>query len=175
MVFGHPPSSNISKTFGDTFLWESAFRTGSNIYWIVNVDKFVFLSKNGLMMKKALEVGCWMVQGLLAVTLLWAGYTKLFTPKEILAGMWSWTAENSTLVVIAGIADMGGGLGIILPSLFRMKPQLVRYAAMGIALLMIAAAVFHVARGEMSEIGINVFVLLLTLFVIWVKKEKSMN
>jgi len=128
-------------------------------------------------MTKTLNVITWIVQGILAIILLWAGYTKLFTPKETLAEMWSWTADNQALVVIAGIFDILGGLGILLPSLLKMKLQLTFYAAIGIALLMITAAIFHISRGELSDIGINLFVLLLAGFVIYmmVKRKTGMQ
>lgn len=124
-------------------------------------------------MTKTLSVICWIVQGLLAITLLWAGYTKLFTPIATLAGMWPWTAEHPSLVKVAGVFDILGGLGIILPSLLKARPQLTISAAVGITLLMISAAIFHISRSEISSIGINVFVLLLALFVVWVKRRES--
>ncbi|PRD48545.1 DoxX family protein [Sphingobacterium haloxyli] len=110
------------------------------------------------------------VQELLSVTLLWAGYTKLFTPASDLAEMWPWTVGNRPLVMIVGIVDIVGGLGIILPSLLKAKPQLIVYAAWGIVLLMLSAALFHISKGEASNIGINVLILVLALFVIRMKK-----
>ncbi len=111
------------------------------------------------------------MQGLLAITLVWAGYTKLFTARDKLAEMWPWTAEYPSLVIVAGIADILLGIGIILPSLLKIKPQWATYSAIGIVSLMISAAVFHISRGEISDIGINVFVLLLAGFVVWVKED----
>lgn len=124
-------------------------------------------------MTKTLNVICWIVQGLLAITLIWAGYTKLFTAKEALNEMWLWTAAHPSLVMATGIFDILGGLGIILPALLKIKPQLTTYSAIGIALLMLTAAVFHISRGEVADIGINVFVFLLAGFVIWVKGRKK--
>ncbi|MGK9123883.1 DoxX family protein [Olivibacter sp. SA151] len=123
------------------------------------------------MMRKTLNVICWIVQGLLAITLVWAGYTKLFTVGDKLAEMWPWTAEYPSLVIVAGIADILLGIGIILPSLLKIRPQWITYSAIGIVSLMISAAVFHISRGEISDIGINVFVLLLAGFVVWVKED----
>jgi len=120
-------------------------------------------------MRKILNVICWIVQGLLAIILVWAGYTKLFTAKDTLAEMWPWTAEHPSLVIVAGISDVLLGIGILLPSLLKIKPRWVIYSAIGIVLLMVSAAVFHISRGEISDIGINIFVLLLAGFVIWVK------
>lgn len=124
------------------------------------------------MKSKILSYLCWAVQILLSVTLLWAGYTKLFTPGDKLAEMWPWTADNKALVIITGILDIAGGLGVILPSVLKIKAQLTVYAAAGTALLMTAAAIFHILRGEISETGINALLLLLALFVIGVKTRK---
>ncbi|WP_282638692.1 DoxX family protein [Sphingobacterium thalpophilum] len=107
------------------------------------------------------------VQVLLAVVLLWAGYTKLFTPQAKLSAMWPWTAGNPTLVMVAGVFDILGGVGVVLPSLLKVKPQWTLYAAIGIILLMFSAAIFHIARGEVSDIGINVFVIILAGVVSW--------
>jgi uncharacterized membrane protein YphA (DoxX/SURF4 family) len=113
------------------------------------------------------NVTCLVLQILLSATLLWAGYTKIFTPQDELATMWPWTADNPKLVIVAGIFDILGGLGIVLPSLLKIKAQLTLYAAIGIILLMLSAAIFHISRGEISDIGINIFVIVLAGFVAW--------
>ncbi len=122
---------------------------------------------------KALNIATWICQILLSLTLLWAAYMKLFTPIEELAKMWPWTADNVSLTKITGIVDLLGGLGIILPSALRIKPQLTIYAGYGIIALMIAASIFHISRGEASQIGFNIFVILMTGFIVWVRAKNS--
>lgn len=121
---------------------------------------------------KALIIATWICQILLSLTLLWAAYMKIFTSIEELAQMWPWTADNTILTKIAGIVDLLGGLGIILPSALRIKPQLTIYAGYGIIALMIAACILHISRGEASQIGFNIFVILLTGFIVWVRAKK---
>ncbi|MCF2489234.1 DoxX family protein [Dyadobacter sp. CY347] len=108
----------------------------------------------------------WSLQVLLALTLLWGGYIKLFMPAEQLSEMWPWTAGNHVLVTIAGVADTLAGIGIIIPRLLRIWPVLTLYACYGIVLLMVAAIIFHVSRGEGSQLGINFAVIFMTLSVI---------
>lgn len=108
-------------------------------------------------MKKTMHILLWIAQILLSVSLIWAAYLKLFQPIAQLETMWAWTGEVSPFFVrFTGIIDLLGGLGVILPALFRFKPILVPIAALGIVFLMISASVFHICRGEASQIGFNV-------------------
>ena len=109
----------------------------------------------------------WIVQGLLAATFIWAGFMKIFKPEEL---PFSWVKDNTNLVLITGIVDLVGGLGIVLPSLLRMQPKLIVFAAYGIVVLMIAASVFHISRGEAKDIGFNVFMAVLAVVVAWGRK-----
>ena len=111
----------------------------------------------------------WLLQVVLAITFLWGAYVKLFMPAEELARMWPWTAGNATLVKIAGVADTLAGIGIIIPRIFRIWPVLTIYACYGIILLMVAAIIFHVSRGEVSQLGINVAVIIMAVasIILW--------
>jgi hypothetical protein len=63
--------------------------------------------------------------------------------------------------------DLPGGLGIILPSLLRIKPWLTPVAAVAIVAQMVGASAFHIARGEASDIGANIVFALMALFIGW--------
>lgn len=119
-----------------------------------------------------INVITWAAQLLLVTTLLWAGATKLFQSPEALTRMWPWTGDNRNLVLLTGILDLLAGVGLILPSLIRVKPRLTIYAASGTALLMVAASIFHIARGEAQQIGINVFLFLIAVFIVWARGKK---
>ncbi|SKC09274.1 DoxX family protein [Dyadobacter psychrophilus] len=114
----------------------------------------------------AVNTTLWLLQALLALTFLWGAYVKLFMPTEELARMWPWTAENAVLVKIAGVADTLAGTGIIIPRLLRIRPVLTLYACYGIISLMLAAIIFHVSRGEVSQLGINVAVTIMAAVAI---------
>lgn len=114
-----------------------------------------------------MKIALWIAQILLAITLLWAAYTKWFTPAEELAAMWPWTGDHPDLAMITGIFDLLGGLGLILPALLNIKLRLTVFAAYGVIALMISAIVFHFSRGEASGTGFNFFVIALAGFIAW--------
>lgn len=121
---------------------------------------------------KAINIALWLAQGFLALIFIWAAYTKLFQPLEEAAKMLPWAKDNPGLVKFTGIVELLAVLGMILPSALRIQPRLTVYAAYGIIVLMISAAVFHVSRGEASLIGMNIFFLLLDAFVAWGRSKK---
>jgi uncharacterized membrane protein YphA (DoxX/SURF4 family) len=115
-------------------------------------------------MSKTLNFFLWIAQGLLAATFLWAGFMKIFKPEAL---PWAWIKENPNLVTTTGILDLLAGIGIVFPTLLRIRPILTVFAAYGIIALMLSASIFHIARGEAKDIGFNVFVALLAGFVAW--------
>lgn len=60
------------------------------------------------------------------------------------------SAVPQALFVFIGVCEFLGGVGLILPSMTGVKPKLTAYAAVGLALVMILAAGFHLTRGEYS-------------------------
>jgi DoxX-like family len=113
---------------------------------------------------KVLNIFLWISQILLAVTLIWAGVMKLFKSGDL---PWVWVKENPNLVTITGILDLLAGIGLVFPLLLRIKPKLTVYAAYGIIALMLCACIFHISRGEASQIGFNIFVTLIAAFIAW--------
>ena len=123
---------------------------------------------------KALNLILWIVQLLMACTLIWAACTKWFMPADKLAAMWPWTGQLSpTLVKLTGLLDFLGGLGLVLPVVLRIQPKLTPVAAICLVLLMVCASVFHVLRGEASSIGFNIVFALLAAFVAWGRISKA--
>ena len=111
-----------------------------------------------------LNIGLWVAQIILAATFIWAGIMKLFKPSAL---SFPWVKDNPRLVTTTGIFNLLGGVGIIFPALLNIQPQVTIYAAWGITLLMLSAIVFHISRKEASQIGFNIFVILLALFIVW--------
>lgn len=115
----------------------------------------------------------WILQVLLAAGLLFGGVMKLFMPVEKLAAMWPWTGEVAPVsVTLLGVLDLLGAAGILLPSILRIKVALTGITAICILVLMVCAGIFHMARGEASEIGINVFFAILAAFISWGRVRK---
>jgi hypothetical protein len=123
---------------------------------------------------KALNIVLWLMQILLAILLVWAAFTKLFEPIEKLSAMWPWTGQVPVAFVkFTGVVDMLGALGLILPSLFRIKPILTPVAAIALCILMVCAIVFHIVRGEGTLIGINIVITGIAAFVAWGRLTKA--
>jgi putative oxidoreductase len=122
---------------------------------------------------KVLNVLLWIAQGLIALTLIWAAYAKLLQPIEETAKMLPWALDNPGLLTFTGIIDLLGGIGIILPAALKIQPKLSVFAAYGTIALMIAASIFHVSRGESSLIGMNIFFLILAVFIVWGRTKKA--
>jgi hypothetical protein len=59
------------------------------------------------------------------------------------------------LFIFIGVCEFLGGIGLIVPAMTRVKPKLTPFAAFGLTLVMILAAVFHVVRGEYNYLPIN--------------------
>ncbi|BCJ43457.1 hypothetical protein GCM10010168_42330 [Actinoplanes ianthinogenes] len=66
-----------------------------------------------------------------------------------------YAAVPQPLIVVIGVAELLGGLGLILPAITRVAPRLVPLAAAGLALTMLLAAGFHLIRGEYPLIPVN--------------------
>lgn len=120
-----------------------------------------------------LNIILWITQVLLSITFIWAACMKLFQSSDKLAAMWPWTAENTVLVKLTGVLDLLAGLGLVLPGLLRIQPKLTIFTAYASIALMIAAIIFHVSRGEASQIGINIFFAALAAFIAWGRTKNS--
>lgn len=119
---------------------------------------------------KTLNIVLWIAQGLLAATFIWAGIMKLFKTEDL---PFPWAKDNINLVLITGILDLLSGLGIVLPTLLRIRPKMTIFAAYGIVALMTVASIFHISRGEAKDIGFNIFMLLIAIFVAWGRQKKT--
>jgi hypothetical protein len=120
---------------------------------------------------KKMNTVLWIAQLLLAIGLVFGGIMKLFHPIEELATMWTWTGDVPEQVVrITGIIDLIGAIGLIFPGVIRL-PALVPTAAIGVLLLMICASVFHISRGEESQIGVNIVFGVIAAFIAWGRRN----
>ncbi len=123
---------------------------------------------------KALHITLWIAQLLLAGTMIWASCMKLFAPVSQVAAMWPWAGEVSVIFLkFTGVVDLLGALGLILPSLLRTQPRLTPIAAIAIIVLMICASVFHISRGEGSDITPNIAFALIAAFIAWGRWNKA--
>ncbi len=94
--------------------------------------------------RSTLNIVLWVVQVLLALLFVWAGGMKLVLPLEKLAG----PVELPGLFLrFIGVAELLGGLGLILPGLLRIRTGLTPLAAAGLVIIMIGAVGITFAGG----------------------------
>jgi len=123
---------------------------------------------------KVLNVILWIAQLLLAGMFLMAGFMKLTTPVDQLAAAMPFVAAvPEALVKFIGVSEVAGALGLLLPSLLRIKPQLTVLAARALILVMILALAFHVSRGEYAAIVTNIILASVALFISWGRSKKA--
>jgi len=121
---------------------------------------------------RVIHITLWMAQILLAATMLMGAVFK-FMPISQVSAMMPWMGETPPWGVRAlGMIDLIGAVGLILPALLRINPILTPWAAVGVVALMLCASVFHISRGEASDIGINIFAALLAVYVAWGRFKK---
>jgi hypothetical protein len=95
-----------------------------------------------------------------------AGFPKLTMPYEALGAQMAWVPDvPEPLVRFIGLAEVLGGLGLILPAATRILPWLTPLAGAGLALDMLLAALFHLMRGEPGNAVATVVLGLLAAFV----------
>ena len=123
---------------------------------------------------KPLNVILWIAQVVLAGMFIMAGYMKTTTPIEQLSASLPWTKDVPVwLVRFIGTAEFLGALGLILPSLLRIKPVLTPLAALGIIAIMVMAAIFHVTRTEFSGVVFTVILASVAAFIVWGRWKKA--
>lgn len=107
----------------------------------------------------------WVLQVLFGVYFLFMGIEHFSVPPGLPPQM-AWMYElSSGLHFFSGIAEILGGLGLILPGLTRIQTRLTPLAALGLVLVMMGAAVWHVQRGEMPNILMNIIIAGLVGFI----------
>lgn len=122
---------------------------------------------------KGLHISLWTAQGILAAALIMAGFMKIISPIEELskAGMSFVNHYKSSTVRFIGISEILGAVGLILPSLLRIRPLLTPIAAAGIAIIMLLATWFHITHNEPFVATIILF--LMAAFVAWGRYKKA--
>lgn len=109
----------------------------------------------------------WILQVLLGLAFVAAGFNHGFRAEQMKSqpgGQWVAAVPPALLAFIA-LFEFLGGIGVFLPAVTGILPWLTSWAATGLALLMLLAAVFHLIRGEYANIVFNLVLLVLAAFV----------
>jgi uncharacterized membrane protein YphA (DoxX/SURF4 family) len=109
----------------------------------------------------------WALQALLAVAFFAHGLLFLFPPAELVEQI------NASLPrwfqLFLGVAEVLAAVGLTLPGATRILPWLVPSAAGGVMIVMIAATIFHVMRGEVSSAITTAALLAIASFIAYMR------
>ena len=120
-----------------------------------------------------MKIALWIVQVLVGIAFIMAGGMKIATPYDALAAQMAWVSHVPAIgVKVIGALELLGGLGLILPSVSRIKPGLTPLAAAGLVLTMLGAAATHVMLGEFGQLGAPLVLGGLAAFVGWGRHSK---
>ncbi len=116
--------------------------------------------------RSKLNIVLWILQVLLALLFLDAGFLKTFKPIQEIAPTIFWAPLlPEPLVRFIGISELLGALGLILPRALKIRPQLTTLAAAGLSLVMLLANIYHIYRGEFFVLPMTGILLFLSAFV----------
>lgn len=106
----------------------------------------------------------WVLLILLAVAFIFAGITKIITPYEELVSQMPWAEDfSSTTIMVIGVLEVLGALGLLLPKILKKYTFFIPISAIAFTLTMVGALVVHLNRGE--SIVPNLVLLVLSLVV----------
>lgn len=114
-----------------------------------------------------MNLALWIVQGILAFAFIVIGFLKVFAYEKYraLTEKNGPTGITSGLAAFIGIAELAGGVGIILPMAANIAPWLSLWAAIGLSAIMLLAIGFHLRRKESPVSPAVLF--LMAVFVVY--------
>jgi uncharacterized membrane protein YphA (DoxX/SURF4 family) len=113
----------------------------------------------------------WTVQGLLAALFLFAGSMKLVLPVEAMQGP---VALPGPFLRFIGVAEVLGGLGLVLPGLLRIREALTPLAAAGLVIIMTGATVITLLGGAAGGALVPLVVGLLAGSIAYVRRPRTL-
>jgi uncharacterized membrane protein YphA (DoxX/SURF4 family) len=122
-----------------------------------------------------MNIALWIIQILLALLFLFAGGTKLYFSPEVLAAMGPPNQVHlpGLFLKFIGVCEVLGALGLVLPGLFKIRPQLTSLAAVGLLIIMIGAVVVTIAGPGVGPAVPAVVIGLLCAFVAYGRRQNA--
>lgn len=121
---------------------------------VTTQQKTIFAASRFAPNTRSMHIALWVMQVLWGVLFCFTGCGKILCYRP---DVWTFTLHQPVawfhavpqgLFVFIGVCEFLGGAGLILPAMTGVKPKLTTFAAIGLTLVMILAAVFHIVRGE---------------------------
>lgn len=115
----------------------------------------------------AMNTALWIIQGILAAVFTVSGAMKLTMSKDRMLATGQTGVVDYPLPAIRMIAlsEIAGVLGLIVPGLMGLAPWLTPLAALGLAGVMMGAAVAHGLLHETRNVAVNAVLFTLCLWV----------
>lgn len=105
----------------------------------------------------------WVAQVLLALGMVSAGVIKLISDDATLTSFYP--IFPALFIRFIGVCEVLGAIGVIVPSVLRIRPELTPLAAAGLAIIMAGAVISTIAMGAASMIASPLILFLLAVFV----------
>lgn len=102
---------------------------------------------------RRVSVALWAIQVLLAALFVFAGGMKLVAPADSLSTQLSLPVPFLRFI---GVAELLGGLGLVLPGLLRVRTGLTPLAAAGLVVIMVGATVVSLPGGAAALLPVVV-------------------
>ena len=119
-------------------------------------------------------IALWIAQLLLAAAYGLFGSMKATQPLDQLSQMMTWIPDMQPEFVRGlGVVEVLGAIGLILPSLTRIQPQLTVVAALCIVAHQLCAVALHVSKGEFNVLALNAVLIVLAAFIFWGRRTKA--
>ncbi len=114
----------------------------------------------------------WTVQGALGLMFVLVGGMKLILPIQLLLAQMPLPLPE-LFVRFIGLAEVAGGLGLILPSATRIRPMLTPLAALGLVLDMIGATAYNLISGQTGFAAVTVVLGLICVAVAYGRRSRG--
>lgn len=107
----------------------------------------------------------WIIQGILAAVFTLSG-SVVYLMRDKLKSKMSWLTEYSpSMILMICLSKILGAIGLVLPLYLGIAPILTPLAAVGIAIIMFLAFVYHLQHKEYKDVPATILFFALSVFV----------
>jgi hypothetical protein len=110
----------------------------------------------------------WILQSVLAAYFCLSGVGKSLVPREKLIVKYPVLEDFSANTIrFIGVMELLGAIGVVLPGATGIAAVLTPTAALGLAVMMVLAAVVHLRRSEAVGVAMTVVLCVLAVVICW--------
>lgn len=114
-----------------------------------------------------MNIPIWILQGVTAFVFMFSGINKSIYSEKALVSKGQTGVEGLplTLIRFIGISEILGAVGLILPMLLNIYPNLTSISAICLGLIMIPAGIIHYKRKEFKNVIVNIVILVVCIVI----------